>query len=113
MDETIAKQITSMIERHNMLVEEINTLDREHTQKNAELEIFKQNVQTTLEILRRNLDEINSLVEKTQRYKKAVANEFKQIVKADSLARLNSRINNLHLEENIFRKELYSWLEKS
>lgn len=105
-------QISSMIERYNQLIEEINKLEDLHKIKEIEIKTLKTESETEFILLREKIFEITKLVEQATKYKTIVGSEFKQIIKVDSFNKLKRRIDVLDFENKISRSEFNHIIER-
>jgi signal transduction histidine kinase len=111
-DPSALKQISSMIERHNQLVEEINSIESLQKSKEEKIEQLKSDITHELTFLRTRVSDIKELVEKAEKYKLSISKDFKRIIKTDSFNRLSRRIDNLNFENRMSRSEFYRVLER-
>jgi hypothetical protein len=111
-DPTAIKQISSMIERYNQLLEDIKMVEDLQKSKDDKLNALNSEMTNELSLLRSRVSEIKELVDKTTKYKILVGREFKTIIKTDSFNRLSKRIDNLNFENRMSRAEFYRALER-
>jgi archaellum component FlaC len=111
-DPSAVKQISSIIERYNLLVNDIKSIEDLQKIKDDELKQLNNTMNNELLLLRARVSEIKELVDKTTKYKIFVGREFKQIIKSDSFNRLSRRVDNLNFENRMSRDEFYKALER-
>jgi hypothetical protein len=111
-NETIAKQISSIIERYNVLVQEIQSIEDLQKKKDNDLLQLKTFTDYELGSLKSRITDIKLSLELLSKIKNFVGKDFKKIARTDSFNRVSRRIDNLNFENRMSRGEFYRVLER-
>ncbi|MCC7574753.1 hypothetical protein KO361_04130 [Candidatus Woesearchaeota archaeon] len=106
------EQLKILIERHNFLVDQVNLLDKDFEEKEIRIKDFKKITKQDLEEQKQTINQVKELIIKTEKLKKEISKDFKEIVKKPLLDKLDKRIDNTKYEEYIYRDELDRQLKK-
>lgn len=99
------KQIKTLIERHNFLVDQVSILEIEFKEKYEKLHEFKKILQTDIKLQKQALERNTQLIQTAEIIKKATSKNFKQIIKKPAMNKLEQRIDDLNYEDFIYRAE--------
>lgn len=111
-DSTAVQQISSMINRHNNLIEDILSLEKLQEKKEMEIQQLKEITANEILDLKLKISDLNKKIDTAVKIKIALGREFKQIVKTDSFNRLSKRIDSLNYEKKLPRDEFNHLLER-
>jgi hypothetical protein len=111
-NETIAKQISSIIERYNLLVAEIQSIEELQKKKDNDIMQLKTFTDYELRSLGSRINDIKLKIDTLSKIRNFVGKDFKKIARTDSFNRLTRRIDNLNFENRMSRGEFHRVLDR-